>query len=63
MTYPLHLLPKMAILVLLSIFCAFMLAVQTTGIILENIVRLTRGRHLITAGGRIGATQVNAGTT
>jgi hypothetical protein len=26
-------------------------------------LHLTRGRHLITAGGRIGATQVNAGTT
>jgi hypothetical protein len=30
--------------------------------VLENVLRLTRGRHLITAGGRIGATQVNAGT-
>ena len=30
--------------------------------VLENVLRFTRGRHLITVGGRIGATQVNAGT-
>jgi hypothetical protein len=30
--------------------------------VFENVLRLTRGHHLITVGGRIGATQVNAGT-
>jgi hypothetical protein len=30
--------------------------------VFENVLRLTRGRHLISVGGRIGATQVNAGT-
>src|SRR5216683_146484 len=31
--------------------------------VFENILRIARGRHLITAGGRGGATQVNAETT
>ncbi|HYZ84619.1 MAG TPA: carboxypeptidase regulatory-like domain-containing protein [Bryobacteraceae bacterium] len=31
--------------------------------VLENVWHLTRGQHLITVGGRVGASQVNAGTT